>query len=236
GGGGGGGTVSYTGTVVPSIQSFSGNRMEDMEGISQDAYTTYAYYTDFNQDFLNEYVALLEQNYQLCSSISGYAYGFLYTGEDAANLQAFSPLSMGVFLNASEVHVLVVYTGSIYYVFTAPGMTWADTGHRTTQELPDYNTEPTYEPEEPDYEPEEPDYEPDDPVYVPTHRPTPPPTTCDDCGGDGFIDCSVCDGLGYTVDTHYGINSDGTSYTYTTNDVCTSCFGYKGRDCRKCTG
>lgn len=224
--------IPYTDKTVPDIQSFSGGKMLEYEPEMVTGGIKYIVCNDNKLEFLYEYIDLLRQNftqvgYRQVSSIDSYEYGFIYNGSDADSLSQIPAEKVGLkFDGVTHVHVGVEYILGEIHVFVADGLTYGDTGHRSTTQLLDKSQSDTsggsgggggsnFEHN-----------------GVPTS-----PYGCLRCDNEGKIRCSSCSGQGGKTEYHSSPNYSGSILGPNSSEkwvVCWRCDGTGTIDCPSC--
>ena len=226
---GGSGSSASRGPTVPDLMSFSGDTLYEYQSRDMGSYTEVVYYVyNFQMGFLEEYQDLLTDRYDLslkavADSGSSYKSEYTYTYTGSGDVETFDDgISFHIWLmntpNEGEIHIRY-----------ADGLSYTDTGERTSISLDDYEDRPGgggsssgggVAP-----------VTGDDGNEV-TIR-------CSKCHGTGSIACTNCGGLGYKETTvgapNYSGNLSGPSYG-TSKQTCYKCNGSGSITCTRCGG
>lgn len=182
------GPVVLDSSALPDLQSFSGNRLSAHEGTGSSTSTKFWYEGKWDEEFWTEYVSLL-QDYpfalreQKTGSNSSY-YTFDYVGDAA--VASFDCKSSSLKNSGGiSLYVMVLHYGNVnaeYQITFADGLTYTDTGERTTRDLEDYNK-----------------------ISSSSQSSSSGKSQCSSCGGSGR--CSNCGGTGKVLKWLPGTNT-----------------------------
>lgn len=180
-------TTIYEGAVLPDLQSFGNNKFELSSKEDGASYTEMTYVLDHKLEFMNEYMHLLEsydfvlRDSKETTSLNCYDMVYDYVGStsastfdyDESNLDCDN-ISLGISIIAASDNNMEIH---IYY---ADGITYADTGERTTISLADFNSSQSNNSNS--------DSDSDCFYCGGSKR-------CSDCGGDGYLSGRYVSGI-----------------------------------------
>jgi len=239
--------------IVPSIQSFANYQLEPEGDKDKDGYTIVYYDLKRNEDFNQEYIDLLTEQYHFSLRSSApykdaddkylgdaTIYYLDYTG--TAPIVGFSDndTTLGE-VHDIEIQITAKKTG--FAIYFADGLVWTDTDDRSTifggsePQYPSGGGGSDYSDRDDDDRPRRcavcgGDGEVD----------------CNSCGGSGEKDCVSCSGRGYTEEYVSTPNYSGSGTTSSRErvrcfdcggdgeDDCYACRGHGTKDCTSCGG
>lgn len=128
------------GPTVPDFQAFCNNCLEEHSVTEELDYTKYVYFWDRNGKTVNEYLELLQDEWQFkLRDTHSDRYTFDYVGSG----------STGTFdvekgkLDGKNVSLYIWAPEYEIHIWVADGIEYSDTGDRTTRELPSYGNKKT---------------------------------------------------------------------------------------------
>ncbi len=232
-----------SGPVLPDFQSFSGNSLQLYSETSSGGYTELIYYQKGQYEtFIREYLSLLTNSYHFSlrdsytiESVRSDRYVYDYTGSGSVGTFSMDERNLDSDNISLYIWVLGVAAPEVteIHIRYADGLTYGDTGNRTTQSLEKMVDSSSSDSGSSGGSGSIVDSSnwssADNRVKV----------RCIKCGGNGRVRCSNCDGLGYKevrVSTpNYSGKSDGIKYG-TSKQTCIKCSGRGSIECSNCHG
>ncbi len=216
-----------SGPTLPDIDSFSGGALQPLRGGVFLDHTKKNYSIHYNAKFIQEYVDLLgNYGFTLKRTVdSGHGdnyYLFDYTGPGTAG--TFYPDVKKIKDEPVAVYIWDC-RGLEIQIYYADGITYTDTGDRTTQTLTPYEGSAAAESSSTDWGESSSSWKSDTKIK------------CTKCHGDKEVECPQCNGSGKLANLGSTPNYSGSSRsTYSDYKDCTKCHGHKTVTCPRCNG